>query len=71
MVLVMLAGTGGWVVAGLVLLTFDAPQSWLRTCLAGVLLGLALTAAMLVRHRYRAVGRRGQDRGTSSTSASS
>lgn len=48
-----LAGTAGWIAAGLVLLVIGAPAEWLRTCLAGVLLGLALLVLMIIRDRRR------------------
>jgi Protein of unknown function (DUF2530) len=48
-----LAGTGVWVVVGLVLLVAGAPEEWLWTCLAGVVLGLALLVPMIIRDKRR------------------
>lgn len=47
------AGTGVWAVAGLIMLATGAPEEWLRTCLAGFLLGLVGLAFMVVRDRRR------------------
>jgi hypothetical protein len=44
-----LAGLAAFAVAGVVLLLLDAPQSWLWTCLAGLLCGIPGLLTML-RH---------------------
>jgi hypothetical protein len=44
-----LGGMAAWAVAALVVLLADGPAPWLRTCLAGFLLGLPGLAVML-RH---------------------
>ena len=44
-----LAGLAAFAVAGVVLLLLDAPDSWLWTCLAGVLCGIPGLITML-RH---------------------
>jgi hypothetical protein len=54
-----LAGTGAWLVAGLVLLVTGAPDGWLWTCLAGVLAGLAGLPVVARHDRHRAHRRSG------------
>ncbi|MFB9694073.1 DUF2530 domain-containing protein [Actinoplanes digitatis] len=44
-----LAGLAGFAVAGVILLLLDAPESWLWTCLAGLLCGIPGLLTML-RH---------------------
>lgn len=48
-----LAGTGAFIVAGLVLLLAGAPDSWLWTCLAGALWGIPGTITMLRHDAHR------------------
>lgn len=69
-----LAGTAVWAAVGVVASFAGAPADWLRICLAGVLLGLGLSAAMLVRDRRHRLRRTSPAPGqplTSSTSESS
>lgn len=70
MVPLALGGIATWAVAGLVLLAAGAPRDWLRTCLAGFLLGLMGLAVMHARDRRRRRADQGEG-GTTSTSLSS
>jgi Flp pilus assembly protein TadB len=54
MVPITLTGLVAWVVAGLVVLLAGGPAGWLRISLAGLVIGLALLAVMVVRDRRRA-----------------
>lgn len=69
MVPFVLAGTGVWAVAGLILLGTGAPGEWRWTCLAGVLLGLVMLPPMTIRDRRRR--RQSASGGSTSTSLSS
>lgn len=49
-----LSGTALWAVAGAILAAADAPTSWLRTCLAGSVLGIPGLLIMISHDRRRA-----------------
>jgi hypothetical protein len=53
MVPFVLAGSGIWAVTGVVLLVAGAPDGWLWTCLAGVLVGLAALPVLAWHDRHR------------------
>jgi len=42
-----------WVIAGVIVLLVEAPDSWLHICVAGALWGLPGLATMLVHDRNR------------------
>ena len=42
-----------WVIAGVIVLLVEAPDSWLQICVAGALWGLPGLATMLVHDRNR------------------
>ncbi|HEY8453763.1 MAG: DUF2530 domain-containing protein [Micromonosporaceae bacterium] len=52
------AGLVIWAVVGLTLAVAGGPSSWIRTCVAGFLVGLPGLAAMIVHDRRRAARRR-------------
>lgn len=52
------AGLIIWAVVGLALVVADGPSSWIRTCVAGFLIGIPGLAIMIVHDRRRAARRR-------------
>ena len=47
------AGLAGFVVAALVVWLADGPDRWLRTCIAGFLVGIPGLITMIVHDRHR------------------
>lgn len=50
---IILAGIVGWAMAAVIIQLLDGPREWLRTCLAGVALGVPALVFMIVRDRRR------------------
>lgn len=48
-----LAGLAGFAVAALIVWLADGPDSWLRTCVAGFLVGIPGLITMIVHDRHR------------------
>ncbi len=52
------AGLAVWAVVGLTLAVVDGPSSWIRTCVAGFLVGIPGLAIMIIHDRRGAARRR-------------